>query len=164
MNRDLIISAVVVAALAVGAGVALRGDKDADAPREEPTPRKEDPRPIVDDNTRTKGSPTPEEKRDCKPGRLRDGGFVVWTITSAGERVRIAPPCVIPNCWTLADGGWDDNAVVDCRAVGPRGTADGGPRWNGCNVITAEESVGARCVPTACSVSSTGVPDWEVLR
>lgn len=69
------------------------------------------------------------------------------------------PPCVIPNCWTLPDGGWKDDAVVDCRATGPWGLEDGGPRWSGCNVL--HQAVGTACLPSACSVvAGDNPPDW----
>lgn len=64
-------------------------------------------------------------------------------------------PCRIPNCWTLADGGWDDTAVVDCRRRDPTfGAKDGGftTRWAGCNVMPSPSAVGAACLPVSCSV------------
>ena len=91
-----------------------------------------------------------------------DGGEVPW-CNVATRRGRVTPPCVIPNCWTLPDGGWDDNAVVDCRGTGPFGNAgDGSPRWRGCNVTPAQFSMGAACVPVECSVVA-GDP-IDVLR
>lgn len=91
-----------------------------------------------------------------------DGGEVPW-CNAATRRGRMTPPCVIPNCWTLPDGGWDDNAVVDCRGTGPFGNAgDGSPRWRGCNVTPAQFSTGAACVPVECSVVA-GDP-IDVLR
>lgn len=72
------------------------------------------------------------------------------------------PPCVMPNCWTLADGGWDDNAVVDCLAGGPYADGQGQPRWRGCNVLRAEYSSGTACVPTECSIVAGDTID--VLR
>lgn len=106
------------------------------------------------------------ELRLLADGGLRharsDGGEVPW-CNSATRRGRITPPCVIPNCWTLPDGGWDDNAVVDCRGTGPFGNAgDGSPRWRGCNVTPAQFSTGAACVPVECSVVA-GDP-IDVLR
>ena len=91
-----------------------------------------------------------------------DGGPRPW-CNVATRRGRITPPCVIPDCWTLADGGWDDNTVVDCRGTGPFGVQPGGaPRWRGCNVTPAQFSTGAACVPVECSVVA-GDP-IEVLR
>ena len=91
-----------------------------------------------------------------------DGGPRPW-CNVATRRGRITPPCVIPDCWTLADGGWDDNAVVDCRGTGPFGVQPGGaPRWRGCNVTPAQFSTGAACVPVECSVVA-GDP-IDVLR
>lgn len=167
MNEDLktglAVAAAVSVAVAVAAGVVLDGSSDV-KPDERPVEaQKEDPRPIIDDKTiRLKASPTSAEQGASKPGRLRDGGSVVWTLTSSYEQVRIAAPCRIPNCW-LADGGWDDEAVVDCRATGTHGLPDGGPRWNGCNVIPASVAVGAACVPVACSVWAGDDPT-EVLK
>ena len=63
----------------------------------------------------------------------------------------VTAPCAIPLC-IGSDGGWDDNAVVDCRATGPYGETDGGARWRGCNVALREFTVGTACVPTECSV------------
>jgi hypothetical protein len=70
-------------------------------------------------------------------------------------------PCRLPNCYTLPDGGWDDNAVVDCLATGPYGQMDGGPRWRGCNVTPKSYTQGAACLPTECSVVAGDRPeDW----
>lgn len=173
MNRSLIAALAVSAALAVAAGdfiATLADNEKAEAPPEEPAkPRKlppQDSRPVIDDAVRTKASPTAHEVAESKPGRLRDGGAAAWTFSGlpdgGQERVRITARCRIPNCWTL-DGGWDDSAVVDCRAFGPRGTADGGPRWNGCNVLPMAEAIGAACIPTACSIYA-GDTFHEVLR
>lgn len=78
------------------------------------------------------------------------------------------PPCVLPNCWTLADGGWDDNAgapghtaAPNCMGIGPLGQRDGGPRWNGCNVIPSQYSTGTQCLPVECSVVAGDTPfEW----
>jgi hypothetical protein len=92
---------------------------------------------------------------------LPDGGPRPW-CNVATRRGRITPPCVIPDCWTLPDGGWNDDAVVDCRGTGPFGTQDGGPRWRGCNTTPAQFATGTQCVPVECSVvAGDGV---EVLR
>lgn len=81
-----------------------------------------------------------------------DGGEVPW-CNSGTRRGRVTPPCVIPNCWTLPDGGWDDSAVVDCQGTGPFGTFPGGaPRWRSCNVGPAQFSTGSQCVPVECTV------------
>jgi len=90
-----------------------------------------------------------------------DGGVRPW-CNVATRRGRITPPCVIPDCWTLPDGGWDDNAVVDCLGTGPFGISDGGPRYRGCNVTPAAFSTGAACVPTECSIVAGDT--IEVLR
>lgn len=91
-----------------------------------------------------------------------DGGEVPW-CNSATRRGRVTPPCVIPNCWTLPDGGWDDSAVVDCQGTGPFGVQPGGaPRWRGCNVTPAQFSTGSACYPVECSVVA-GDP-IDVLR
>lgn len=91
-----------------------------------------------------------------------DGGPRPW-CNVATRRGRVTPPCVIPDCWTLPDGGWNDDAVVDCRGTGPFGTfPDGEPRWRGCNTTPAQFATGAACVPVECSVvAGDGV---EVLR
>lgn len=91
-----------------------------------------------------------------------DGTELPW-CNSAVRRGRVTPPCVMPDCWTLPDGGWDDNAVVDCRGVGPFGIADGGPRWRGCNVTPAQFATGAQCVPVECSTVAGDSPP-DVLR
>ena len=91
-----------------------------------------------------------------------DGGEVPW-CNSATRRGRVTPPCVIPNCWTLPDGGWNDSDVVDCQGTGPFGNSgDGSPRWRGCNVTPAQFSTGSACVPVECSVVA-GDP-IDVLR
>lgn len=74
-------------------------------------------------------------------------------------------PCMIPNGWgRAADGGWCEEECggeVDCRAIGPYGEQDGGPRWRGFNVTPREYAVGAACVPVECGVVSGDVPqDW----
>lgn len=90
-----------------------------------------------------------------------DGGPRPW-CNVATRRGRLTPPCVIPDC-SLPDGGWDDNAVVDCRGTGPFGNiGDGSPRWRGCNVTPAQFATGAACVPVECSVVA-GDP-IDVLR
>lgn len=61
------------------------------------------------------------------------------------------PKCVMPNCWT-ADGGWDDNAEVDCMWRGPDLSGATVTRWNGCNVMPKANAVGNACVPTNCEV------------
>ena len=114
---------------------------------------------------------------DCY--RLACAGFSAGTRADGGFRYRrpngteaafcngpsrlalVTPPCVIPNCWTLPDGGWDDNATVDCLAGGPYAVA-GQPRWRGCNVLQAAYASGAACVPVECSVVA-GDP-IDVLR
>jgi len=73
------------------------------------------------------------------------------------------PPCVLPNCWTLPDGGWDDHAVVDCGGIGQYGESDGGFRFRGCNVTPASYSAGTQCLPVECSVVAGDNP-IDVLR
>lgn len=91
-----------------------------------------------------------------------DGGEAPW-CNSATRRGRVTPPCVIPDCWTLSDGGWNDDAVVDCRGTGPYGEFPGGaPRWRGCNVTPAAHAVGTQCVPVECSIVAGD--DVGVLR
>lgn len=74
----------------------------------------------------------------------------------------VTSPCAIPLCLG-GDGGWDDNAVVDCRGTGPYGTADGGPRWRGCNVTPSQYTTGAACVPVECSIVAGDdlVEEWR---
>lgn len=74
----------------------------------------------------------------------------------------VTSPCAIPLCLG-GDGGWDDNAVVDCRGVGPFGTADGGPRWRGCNVTPSQYTTGTACVPVECSAVAGDdlVEEWR---
>lgn len=91
-----------------------------------------------------------------------DGGEVPWCNT-ATRRGRVTPPCAIPDCW-LPDGGWDDNAVVDCLASGPYGLPPGGtPRWAGCNALPSQYMSGTQCVPVECSVVAGDSPP-DVLR
>ena len=91
-----------------------------------------------------------------------DGGARPW-CNVATRRGRVTPPCVSPDCWTLPDGGWNDDAVVDCRGTGPFGVFPGGePRWRGCNVTPAQFSTGTACVPTECSIVAGDTID--VLR
>jgi hypothetical protein len=91
-----------------------------------------------------------------------DGGPRPW-CNVATRRGRVTPPCVIPDCWTLPDGGWNDDAVVDCRGTGPFGVQPGGaPRWRGCNTTPAQFATGTACVPVECSVvAGDGI---DVLR
>lgn len=98
---------------------------------------------------------------DCTVVRQADfdaGNGAPW---SGGINSILAIPsaCVVPNCWTRPDGGWDDNAVVDCKFGGVYAETDGGPRWRGCNVGPGSLAVGAACVPAACSVVSQWPPD-----
>jgi hypothetical protein len=82
------------------------------------------------------------------------------------NRVMLVPaPGMLPNCFVLPDGGWDDNAgepghspAPDCRGIGPYGEMDGGPRWRGCNVTPREFAVGAACYPVEMSVIAGDVP------
>ena len=68
-------------------------------------------------------------------------------------------PCMIPNGWKAADGGWDETGTVDCRFGGPYAESDGGPRWRGYNVGPREYSVGAACIPVECSVVAGDKPE-----
>ena len=74
----------------------------------------------------------------------------------------VTAPCAIPLCLG-SDGGWDDNAVVDCRATGPFGEQDGGPRWRGCNATPSQYTTGAACVPVECGVLAGDdlVEEWR---
>ena len=85
------------------------------------------------------------------------------------NRLALQPaPCMLPNCYVLSDGGWDDNAgeaghaaAPNCRGIGPYGEADGGARWRGCNVTPRDFAVGPDCLPVECSVVSGDRPeDW----
>lgn len=67
-----------------------------------------------------------------------------FCVADAGAAV--ASACVIPNCWVGADGGWDNNARVDCLAL----DADGGTYWRGCNVGSATQLTGTACIPSEC--------------
>lgn len=75
-----------------------------------------------------------------------------------GTRV-IEPACVMPNCW-LSDGGWNDNAVVNCRRRVPEFDGGTSVRYTGCNVIPKAEAVGNRCVPTNCEVVAGEPGSW----
>lgn len=74
----------------------------------------------------------------------------------------VPAPCAIPLCLG-GDGGWDDNAVVDCRATGPYGEMDGGARWRGCNATPSAYVTGSACVPVECSVVAGDdlVEEWR---
>lgn len=106
--------------------------------------------------------------RECTgaPCQDFDAGAGTWANFCAGPRrlAVVLPPCVIPDCWTLADGGWNDSsAPVACRGVGVLGLPDGGPRWRGCNAMPAQYAVGAACRRVECSVLAGDRPE-EVLR
>lgn len=105
---------------------------------------------------------------DMVDAGLRDNPFAN-NFCGALNRLALVPsPCMLPNCYVLADGGWDDNAgepghspAPDCRFGGPYGEMDGGPRWRGCNVGPREYATGAACLPVECSVVSGDRPeDW----
>src|SRR5512137_393754 len=93
---------------------------------------------------------------------------IPWPDTPCAALNRLwaeTPPCVLPACWVLPDGGWDAKAgraghpaAPDCRATGPRGLSDGGPRWWGCNVLPSEVAVGTQCLPVECSVVAGDSP------
>ena len=92
-----------------------------------------------------------------------DGGVRPW-CNVATRRGRVTPPCVLADCFTLPDGGWDDSAVVDCNGIGPFGNQPGGtPRYRGCNVTPAQFATGAACIPVECSVVAGDNP-IDVLR
>lgn len=79
----------------------------------------------------------------------------------AVNRLAVQPlPNMIPDC-RKPDGGWDDEAgepghitAPNCRFTGPYGTADGGPRWAGCNSYPAQYAQGNACLPVEASVVS----------
>lgn len=94
---------------------------------------------------------------------FQDGGPRPW-CNGTTRRGRITPPCVMADCFTLPDGGWDDSAVVDCNGIGPFGNQPGGtPRYRGCNVTPAQFATGAACLPVECSVVAGDDP-IQVLR
>jgi hypothetical protein len=62
------------------------------------------------------------------------------------------PPCMLPNCYTLPDGGWDDTAVVDCQKTDAVFGGGQTTHWAGCNVIPASQASGTACLPVECSV------------
>lgn len=74
----------------------------------------------------------------------------------------VPAPCAIPLCLD-GQGKWDDNAVVDCRATGPYGEMDGGPRYRGCNATPTAYTVGTACVPVECGVVAGDdlVEEWR---
>ena len=74
----------------------------------------------------------------------------------------VQQPCMVPDCWTLPDGGWDDSAVVACQWSGPYGQQDGGPRWRGCNTGPREWASGPACLPSSCGVVAGDNP-WDGL-
>lgn len=84
--------------------------------------------------------------------------FTTPFCSRLNRMMAVPPPCAMPNCWTLADGGWDDTAVVDCLSTVPDLSGDATPRWRGCNVIPGTHAVGAQCVPVNCAVQSGDSP------
>jgi len=92
------------------------------------------------------------EAYKCGTYDAGDGLFPDGACTNRNRLWLVPSPCMIPNCWTAADGGWDDNAVVDCRFLGPWTESDGGAHWRGCNTGPAQYAVGSQCVPTECSI------------
>lgn len=75
-----------------------------------------------------------------------------------GTRI-VEPACVVPDCW-LADGGWDDSAVVNCRRRVPEFDGGTSVRYTGCNVIPKASAVGNRCVPVNCEVVAGEPGAW----
>lgn len=116
----------------------------------------------LEDCYRLECNALPDELRLLSDAGFRhlraDGGEVPWCNT-ATRRGRVTPPCAIPNCWTLSDGGWDDSAVVDCQGIGRFGS----PVWLGCNTMPASISSGTQCVPVECTVQAGDNPP-TVLR
>lgn len=95
------------------------------------------------------------------PYRKPDTSEAPFCTLGANRRGVAVSPFVIPNCWNLPDGGWNDEAVVDCLAGGPYGTQPGGtPRWAGCNRIPSEFSSGTACVPVVGEVNQGDPPDF----
>jgi hypothetical protein len=68
-------------------------------------------------------------------------------------KARAASKYVIPDC-RAPDGGWNDNAVVDCRRA--RVLLDGGAGWWGCNVFPRAEAVGTQCLDAPTGVVMAG--------
>lgn len=104
---------------------------------------------------------------DCRVERCStyDAG-VDWPNNVCGNLNRLwaeVPPCVIPDCYTRPDGGWDDTAVVDCLRT--QDVPGGGQvtRWAGCNVMPTSASSGTQCLPVECSVVAGDNP-IDVLR
>lgn len=160
--RNAILGLSVVAALAAGAlGLQQVGEKAGC------TGRRCTPDAGDDEDLPSEPAPTAKEKARSKPGRLRSGALVSITevdLPDGGTAWRRIPhACVIPDCWGLEDGGWDDSAVVNCRGHGVYGHPDGGPMWRGCAALPAENAVGGRCVPVPCSVYYGDDPN-EVLH
>lgn len=75
------------------------------------------------------------------------------------NRMMVVPSgCVIPNCWTLPDGGWNDDTVADCRTTA---ASPWGDRYLGCNTIPGQYAVGTQCVPVNCAtVGGDIAPDY----
>lgn len=98
-----------------------------------------------------------------------DAGDGTGFCTRLNRLFLVQPPNMIPLC-IGPDGGWDDEAgepghmpAPDCRFTGPYGTADGGPRWAGCNSLPAQYAVGSACVPVEASVVSGDLINEEWL-
>ena len=100
---------------------------------------------------------------DCVAFRTDAGLAANWcNVNRSVNGVALAAqPCMIPNGWKGADGGWDETGQVDCLFTGPYGLPDGGARWRGFNVGPREYATGGACVPVECSVVAGDVPqEW----
>lgn len=84
------------------------------------------------------------------------------------NRLALQPaPNMMPDCRD-GDGGWDDNAgepghiaAPNCKATGPFGLPDGGPRWAGCNSFPREYMQGPACLPVEASVVAGDILEME---
>lgn len=69
------------------------------------------------------------------------------------------PECVVPNCWR-EDGGWNDNAIVDCQRRVPEPDGGASTHYLGCNVMPKADAVGSQCVPVSCGVVAGEPSAW----
>ena len=73
-------------------------------------------------------------------------------LCGGGNRMMaLRSPCMVPNCWTKPDGGWDDSATPQCFRPDP---FTGAPVFAGCAPIPAEVASGPDCLPSVCVVDA----------
>lgn len=99
-------------------------------------------------------------------------GFALDKTVVPATSKFVIPDCKIPSTAETQKffpelvGKWDDilgqhltryGAVLpDCLAIGEYGLPDGGPRWNGCNVLPASKAIGTQCLSSPSDMTSAG--------